>query len=128
MDKELNIVTFQDIFQDETEKKGKRTDEFRMASALIMMDKLDMASLGAKDGQKVSVENEVGRVVVAAKTSDDDSHPGVAFMIHSPWSNQLIGEDVCDTNILGFKKISAKVSLTEENVTQVSEILQRMQT
>jgi formylmethanofuran dehydrogenase subunit D len=126
MDKELNIVTFQDIFQDEAGKKGKYTDEFRMASALIMMDKQDMASLGAKDGQKVSVENEVGRVVVAAKTSDDDPHPGLAFMIHSPWSNQLIGNDVCDQDSLVFKKISARVSTTEENVTQVSEILQRM--
>jgi formylmethanofuran dehydrogenase subunit D len=126
MDKELNIVTFQDIFQDEAEKKGKYTDEFRVASALIILDKLDMASLGAKDGQKVLVENDVGRIVVAAKTSDDDPHPGLAFMIRSPWSNQLIGDDVCDINTLGFKKISAKISLSEENLTQVSEILKRM--
>jgi formylmethanofuran dehydrogenase subunit D len=126
MDKELNIVTFQDIFQDEAEKKGKYTDEFRVASALIILDKLDMASLGAKDGQKVLVENDVGRIVVAAKTSDDDPHPGLAFMIRSPWSNQLIGDAVCDINTLGFKKISAKISPTEENLTQVSEILQRM--
>jgi formylmethanofuran dehydrogenase subunit D len=126
MDKELNIVTFQDIFQDEAEKKGKYTDEFRVASASILLDKLDMASLGAKDGQKVLVENDVGRIVVAAKTSDDDPHPGLAFMIRSPWSNQLIGDDVCDINTLGFKKISAKISLSEENLTQVSEILKRM--
>jgi formylmethanofuran dehydrogenase subunit D len=125
MDNELNLVTFQDIFQDEAKKKGKYSDEFRTASALILLDKLDMASLGAKDGQMVLVENEVGRIVVSAKTSDDDPHPGLAFMIRSPWSNQLIGDDVCDIKI-GFKKISVRVSSSVENVTQITEILERM--
>jgi formylmethanofuran dehydrogenase subunit D len=126
MDNELNLVTFQDIFQDEAKKKGKYSDEFQTASALILLDKLDMASLGAKDGQMVLVENEAGRIVVSAKTSDDDPHSGLAFMIRSPWSNQLIGDDVCDIKSLGFKKISVRVSPTEENVTQVTEILERM--
>jgi formylmethanofuran dehydrogenase subunit D len=125
MDKELNLVTFQDIFQDEAKKKGKYSDEFRTASALILLDKLDMASLGAKDGQMVLVENEIGRIVVSAKTSDDDPHPGLAFMIRSPWSNQLIGDDVCDIKI-GFKKISVRVSPSAENVTQITEVLERM--
>jgi formylmethanofuran dehydrogenase subunit D len=63
---------------------------------------------------------------VAAKTSDDDPHPGLAFMINSPWSNQLVRDDVCDTSISGSKRIAARVSPSEGNVTQVSEIFQRM--
>ena len=30
------------------------------------------------------VKNDVGSMVVAAKTSDDDPHPGLAFMIQQP--------------------------------------------
>lgn len=126
MEAEVTIVAFQDIFQNEARKKGLYTDDYRQLSAQIILDKQDMNRLGAKDGQRVLVKNEVGGVVVAAKTSDDDPHPGLAFMINSPWSNQLVRDDVCDTSIPGFKRIAARVSPSEENVTQISELLQRM--
>jgi formylmethanofuran dehydrogenase subunit D len=126
MEAEVTIVAFQDIFQNEARKKGLYTDEYRQLSAQIILDKQDMNRLGVKDGQRVLVKNEVGDVVVAAKTSDDEPHPGLAFMINSPWSNQLVRDDVCDTSIPGFKRIAARVSPSEENVNQISEILQRM--
>ena len=126
MEIEMTIVAFQDIFQNEARKKGLYTDDYRQLSAQIILDKQDMNGLGVKDGQRVLVKNEVGGVVVAAKTSDDDPHPGLAFMINSPWSNQLVRDDVCDTSIPGFKRIAARVSPSEENVTQISELLQRM--
>jgi len=126
MEAEVTIVAFQDIFQNEARKKGLYTDDYRQLSAQMILDKQDMNRLGVKDGQRVLVKNEVGGVVVAAKTSDDDPHPGLAFMINSPWSNQLVRDDVCDTSIPGFKRIAARVSPSEENVTQISELLQRM--
>jgi formylmethanofuran dehydrogenase subunit D len=122
----VTIVTFKDIFQDEAEKKSRYSDEYRTLSAQIILDQQDMANLGAKDGQSVLVENDIGSIVVAAKTSDDDSHSGLAFMIKSPWSNQLVKDDACDTSIPGFKGISAQVSLSGENVTSISELFQRM--
>lgn len=125
MEIERTIVAFQDIFQNEARKKGLHTDEYRQLSAQIILDKLDMSTLSVKDGQRVLVKNEVGSVVVAVKTSDDE-HPGLAFMINSLWSNQLVRDDVCDTSIPGFKRIAARVSPSEENVTQISELLQRM--
>ena len=57
----MNIVTFRDIFQDEAGRRAGISDEFRQLSAVILLDKQDMASLGVKDGQKVLVENEIGR-------------------------------------------------------------------
>ncbi len=126
MEMEMTIVTFQDIFQNEARKKGLYTDEYRQLSAQIILDKLDMSTLNIKDGQRVLVKNEVGSVVVAVKISDGDPHPGLAFMISSPWSNQLVRDDVCDTSIPGFKRIAAHISPSEENVTQISEILQRI--
>jgi formylmethanofuran dehydrogenase subunit D len=122
----VTIVTFKDIFQDEAEKRSRYSDEYRKLSAQIILDQQDMANLGAKDGQSVLVKNDMGSIVVAAKTSDDDPHPGLAFMISSPWANQLVRDDVCDTSVPGFKRISAQVSPSGENVTSISELFKRM--
>lgn len=126
MDAEVTIVTFRDIFQYEAGKKGRYSDEYRNLSAQIILDKQDMARLGAKDGQRVLVENAVGSIVVAAKTSDDDPHPGIAFMTNSPWSNQLVRDDVCETSIPGFKSISARVTPSSEELTKMDDLLERM--
>lgn len=120
------VVTVRDIFQDEAGRKSRFSDEYRNLSALIILDKQDMARLGAKDGQKLLVKNDVGSVVVAAKTSEDDAHPGLAFMHNSPWSNQLVSDVVCESSIPGFKSIKATLSVVEENVTQISELFSRM--
>jgi formylmethanofuran dehydrogenase subunit D len=126
MEAKVIIVTFRDIFQYEAGKKSRYLDEYRQLSAQILLDKQDMAGLGVKDGQHVMVGNELGRIVAAAKASEDDPHPGLAFMTNSPWSNQLVRDDVCETSIPGFKRIEAVVSPTEEAVTQITELLQRM--
>jgi formylmethanofuran dehydrogenase subunit D len=126
MEAVVTVVTFRDIFQYEAEKKSRYSEDYRKLSAQIILDKQDMAGLGVKDGQNVLVKNDVGSVVVAVKTSEDDPHPGLAFMVNSPWSNQLVRDDVCVASIPGFKGISAQISPSGENVTQISEIFQRM--
>jgi formylmethanofuran dehydrogenase subunit D len=126
MEAKVIIVTFRDIFQYEAGKKSRYSDEYRQLSAQILLDKQDMSKLGVKDGQHVMVGNELGRIVAAAKTSEDDPHPGLAFMTDSPWSNQLVRDDICETSIPGFKRIEAVVSPTEEAITQITELLQRM--
>ena len=126
MEAVVTVVTFRDIFQNEAEKKSRYSEDYRKLSAQIILDKQDMAGLGVKDGQNVLVKNDVGSVVVAVKASEDDPHPGLAFMVNSPWSNQLVRDDVCETSIPGFKGISAQVSPSGENVTQISELFQRM--
>ncbi len=126
MDAEVSIVTFRDIFQYEAGKKGRYTEEYQKLSAQIILDKQDMAKINVKDGERVKVENDVGMVVVAAKTSDDDPHPGLAFMTNSPWSNQLVRDDVCETRIPGFKSITARVSTSSEELTKIEDLLVRM--
>lgn len=126
---QVTIVTVRDIFQDEAGRKSRFSEEYRNLSALIILDKQDMARLEAKDGERLLVKNDMGSVVVAARTSQDDAHPGLAFMYNSPWSNQLVSDAVCDSSIPGFKSIKATVSAAEENVknvTQISELFSRM--
>ncbi len=126
MEAEITIVAFRDIFQNEAEKKGRFTDEYRDLSARIVMDKQDMARLGLKDGQRVLAQNDVGRVVVAVKTSEDDPHPGLAFMTSGPWANQLVGDHAGEAAVPCLKRIRAKVTPTEDVITQITELLQRM--
>ena len=126
MSVELKIVCFEDIFQYEAREKSRFSDEYRQLSAVILLDKQDMASLGVKDGDKVLVENEISKIVVAAKTSDDEPHAGLAFMINSVWSNQLLRDDLCNASVPGFKGITAHVAPSQGEVTQISEIVQRM--
>jgi formylmethanofuran dehydrogenase subunit D len=126
MEAVVTVVTFRDVFQYEAEKKSRYSEDYRKLSAQIILDKQDIAVLGVKDGQSVLVKNDVGSIVVAVKTSEDDPHSGLAFMVNSPWSNQLVRDDVCETSIPGFKRISAQVSPSRENVTQISELFQRM--
>jgi formylmethanofuran dehydrogenase subunit D len=127
MEAEVTIVTFRDIFQYEAGKKGRYSDEYQKLSAQIILDKQDMARLGTKDGQRVLVENDTGSITVAARTSEDDPHPGIAFMTNSPWSNQLVRDDVCETSIPGFKSITARVTPSSEELTNMDDLLKRMQ-
>ena len=123
---EVKVATYEDIFQYEAERKGMHSDECLQLSARILMDKEDMANLGVKDGARVSVENERGKLVLVARASGDKAHPGVAFMIESPWSHQLEDDEPCRHGALGFKGISATVTPSEDNVTALSEIVQRI--
>ena len=126
MSMELKIVCFEDIFQYEAREKSRFSDEYRQLSAVILLDKQDMASLGVKDGDKVLVENEISKIVVAAKSSDDEPHAGLAFMINSVWSNQLLRDDICNARVPGFKGITARVAPSQGEVTRISEIVQRL--
>lgn len=124
---EVNIITVQDIFQDEAGKKSRFSEEYKTRSARIILDKQNMAEIGAKDGGKLLVKNDVGSVVVVAGTSED-SHPGLAIMNSSPWSNQLVSGSSCQGGVPGFKGIKAMVQPAEGNasVTELSEIFSRI--
>jgi len=124
---EVTVVTVRDIFQDEAGRKSRFSEEYKNLSALIILDKQDMARLGAKDGQKLLVKNDAGSVVVAARTSEDEAHPGIAFMYNSPWSNQLVSDDVCTGSIPGFKSIKATLTIAEGSITAIAELQARMQ-
>jgi formylmethanofuran dehydrogenase subunit D len=128
----VTIVTVRDIFQDEAGRKSRFSDEYRDLSARIFLDRQDMAALGATDGQKVQVTGEAASIVVAAKTDEEQAHPGLAFMYNSPWSNHLVSEaspgPSCSACIPGFKSIKAAVSpaAADQSLTGIGELFARM--
>ncbi|MEL6048245.1 molybdopterin dinucleotide binding domain-containing protein [Methanothrix soehngenii] len=123
---DVKVVTYRDIFQYGAEKMGLHSEEYLRLSASIILDKGDMASLGIAEGGKVLLENELNRVVLNATASADKPHPGLVFMIKSPWSNQLEGDESCPAGASGFRGIQAQISPSSESITQMDEILQRL--
>ena len=123
---DVKVVTYRDIFQYGAEKMGLHSEEYLRLSASIILDKGDMASLGIAEGGKVLLENELNRVVLNATASADKPHPGLAFKIKSPWSNQLEGDESCPAGASGFRGIQAQISPSSESITQMDEILQRL--
>lgn len=123
---DVKVVTYQDIFQYGAGKMGLHSEEYLRLSASIILDKGDMASLGVAEGGKVLLENELNRVVLNATASADKPHPGLVFMIKSPWSNQLEGDESCPAGASGFRGIQAQISPSSESITQMDEILQRL--
>jgi len=125
--KEVTIVTYRDIFQDQEKAKDRYTQEYQDLSALIVLDQSDMKLIGAEDGDLVLVENEWGSVVVKAKLSEEeDSHSGIAFMPNSPWSNQIVSGDTGGSGIPDFKKVVAKVSSSEGDVITLRDLAEQM--
>ena len=123
---DVKVVTYRDIFQYGAEKMGLHSEEYLKLSASIILDKGDMARLGVAEGGKVLLENELNRVVLNATASADKPHPGLVFMIKSPWSNQLEGDESCPAGASGFRGIQAQISPSSEGITQMDEILQRL--
>lgn len=124
----LTIVTVRDIFQDEAGRVSKFSDEYQRLSALIILDKGDMARLSVSDGERLLVKNDIGAVVVTAKAIEDEPHPGIAFMNKSPWANQLVSEGEGKSDIPGFNSITATAAraLKGADVTGIDELLSRM--
>jgi formylmethanofuran dehydrogenase subunit D len=121
---EVVVVAVRDIFQDEAGRNSRFSDEYKSLSALIILDKQDMAGLAVKDGDKLLAKNDAGSIVVVARASKDDAkeaHPGLAFMCSSPWYNQLVQDDGCER-----ASVKATLAPTAAAVTAISEIQARM--
>lgn len=123
---EVALVAVRDIFQDEAGRKSLFSEEYRILSALIILDRQDMAGLAVKDGDKLLVKSEAGSIVVTARASKDDAreaHPGMAFMALSPWYSQLATEAQCESNSV---KAKLTIAPTGAAVTAISEIQARI--
>lgn len=121
---EVALVAVRDIFQDEAGRKSLFSEEYKSLSALIILDKQDMAGLAVKDGDRLLVKSDAGSIVVAARASKDEvkeAHPGLAFMSISPWYSQLAPEAQCESN-----SVKATLAPTADAVTAIAEIQARM--
>ncbi len=120
---DIRITTYRDIFQVEALESNRFGEEYKRLSAAITMSKNDLAKMGLKSGDRVKLTNNNGSIVVEVKESKRDEPGGIAFMVNSPWSNALVSGDTAGRGIPEFKNITAKVSLTRDEITALEKLM-----
>lgn len=120
---DIKITTYRDIFQVEALEQDRFGEEYRKLSAAIMMGKEDMKKMGFKQGDRVKLANDHGSIVVELRETKRSEPGGVAFMVNSPWSNSLVSGETGGKGIPEFKDITARISLTKEDVTPIESLI-----
>ncbi len=120
---ELKLTTYRDIFQAEALENDRFSDEYKKHSAAVVMGKNDMNKFGLKIGDRVRLMNSYGSIVVEVRGSKREEPGGIAFMVNSPWSNALISDETWGRGIPEFKNITARISLTKDEITKIESLI-----
>jgi formylmethanofuran dehydrogenase subunit D len=119
---EIKLTTYRDIFQAEALENDRFGDEYKKHSAAVVMSKDDMKKMGFKSGDRVRLMNSFGSIVVELRESKRDESGGLAFMVNSPWSNALVSDETGGRGIPEFKNITARISLTKDEITTIESL------
>ncbi|HEY9205143.1 MAG TPA: molybdopterin dinucleotide binding domain-containing protein [Candidatus Methanoperedens sp.] len=120
---DIRITTYRDIFQVEALESNRFGEEYKRLSAAVTMSKNDLVKMGLKSADRVKLTNNNGSIIVEVKESKRDEPGGIAFMVNSPWSNALVSGDTAGRGIPEFKNITAKVSLTRDEITALEKLM-----
>lgn len=120
---DIRITTYRDIFQIEALEQDRFGEEYKKLSAAVMMGKSDMEKMGFKTGDRVRLTGNHGSIVVEVRATKRDEPGGIAFMMNSPWSNSLVSDDTKGNGIPEFKNITARISLTKEDITPLEKLI-----
>ncbi len=122
---EIKITTHRDIFQVEALEYDRFGAVYKNHSASVVLGKEDLKKMSLKTGDRVRLTNSYGSVVVEARESKRDEPAGVAFMVNSIWSNALVSDETGGKGIPEFKNISAKISLTRDEITTIESLISK---
>ncbi len=120
---EIRLTTYRDIFQAEALENDRFSDEYKKHSAAVVMGKDDMKKFGLKTDDRVRLMNIHGSIVVEIRESKREEPGGLAFMVNSPWSNALVSDETGGRGIPEFKNITAKISLTKDEITKIESLI-----
>ena len=86
--------------------EGKETEEYLEETGTLQVSPADMKRLGLKDGDRVRLRSEHGRVEVPCRASKgDELPPGVLFIAYGDCSSRLMGGDTHGTGMPDSKGI-----------------------
>jgi len=120
---EIKLTTYRDIFQVEALENDRFGDEYTKHSASVVICKDDMKKFGFKTGDRVRLMNSFGSIVVELRESKREEPGGLAFMVNSPWSNALVSDETGGRGIPEFKNITARISLTKDEITEIESFI-----
>jgi len=103
----FTLITGRTLEQGKGLHKGKDSEAYRSATALVEMNPEDMAHLELEDGQAVRVRTSAGQVEVPVRAGTVP--PGLLFIPMGPVANVLIGIETKSTGMPPFKGLAAEV-------------------
>lgn len=107
MSEYFTLITGRTPEQGEGLHKGKDSEAYRRATALVEMSPEDMARLEIEEGQIVRVRTATGQVEVPVRAGT--LPPGLLFIPMGPAANSLIGTETEGTGMPSFKGLAAEV-------------------
>lgn len=107
MSHNFTLITGRTRAQADGLHRGKKTEAYQRATALVEMNADDLARLGIEEGAMAQVRTSAGAVEVIARVGD--LPPGLVFMPLGPTANALIGTETEATGIPPFKGLEVEV-------------------
>jgi formylmethanofuran dehydrogenase subunit D len=120
---EFTLITGRTINQGRGKEHGKFSREYLVNVAVCEMNPEDMRRLNINDGMNVRVTTEAGSVIVKAKKSRRIKTPGVIFIPYGPWANAVLKPESEGTGMPLLKGLKANVEPTEEEVSNLENLL-----
>ena len=107
MSEHFTLITGRTPEQGEGLHKGKDSEAYRRATALVEMNPEDMTRLEIEEGQVIRVRTATGQVEVPVRAGALPS--GLLFVPMGPAANNLIGTETEGTGMPSFKGLAAEV-------------------
>lgn len=101
------LITGRTVKQAAGIHKGKDSDAYRRATALVEMNAADMARLGIGEGQVVQLRSATGQVEMPVHTGTVP--PKMVFVPMGPVANSLIGPETEGTGMPSFKGLTVEI-------------------
>lgn len=122
--KELCLITGRTIKQGITLHDGKTSEAYKKEVGVVFLNEEDMRDIGIKEGDKVLLVTDFGKVVVRALIGDLPR--GMAFMPYGPWANMLTSADTHGIGMPDLKGLRLFVYPTDEDVWDWERILEEV--
>lgn len=101
------LITGRTVKQAAGMHKGKESEAYSRATALVEMNDHDMDRLGIKEGQVVRLRNSTGQIEVPARKGSVPSQ--LVFVPMGPVANALIGPETQGTGMPSFKGLTVEI-------------------
>ena len=120
---ELILNTVRKVDNDQTKEYAfGDTKSLEENLAIAFLNPVNMKELNLKSEEFVTIENDVGSIVVKA-LEDEDVPEGTILLPVSIWANQLTK---VENNEIIFKNIKVNVEATDKAMTAFEDIISRI--
>jgi formylmethanofuran dehydrogenase subunit D len=107
LNEHFTLITGRTRDQADALHRGKETEAYHQATALVEMNVEDMARLGVEEGAAVQLRTSIGAVEVPVRAGELPT--GLVFMPLGPTANELIGTETEATGMPPFKGLEVEV-------------------